>query len=443
MPQVKDSLLFLNHLTRFQYFVISEDSSVALHKCFEVCIEPSTRISRNQFHQRTKKFPQSNYPEIIIYPLSVKSRIGESEIVEEWLVQQGVGDIKNPEQKWCFINQTIPKHGIASLISTTRHLKTPFRGKAFCFLPLPISTTNLPVHINGQFVLNSSRRSLWSSDSNDDKKLWNDNLIQAISSSYAKFLDAARKSFVTSHQQYSDLKKLESALNNYYLIFPYWNLPNNEEVRTTSEVRVPKPSQHNPEKEWKVLAETVFMKLLEDNAPILASLEQLKKVDKSPTFMVKWSVLQDAIPFNQAYFIPEPCRGYVSSQSLKELLIKVGMTITCAPYHLKTHFSEKLCEATPSDVFNFYTKFYSILVPDVPCHVSQTQFETADAFTKFTFYISTPNLLLAAHRYPHSPFGYPLLLTADEYLRVFDKSYRVLSSKYSDLFPKSSSEFLH
>ena len=36
-------------------------------------------------------------------------------------------------------------------------------GRAFCFLPLPIST-GLPAHVNGCFALTSNRRELWRED---------------------------------------------------------------------------------------------------------------------------------------------------------------------------------------------------------------------------------------------------------------------------------------
>ena len=44
------------------------------------------------------------------------------------------------------------------------------QGKAFCFLPMPVST-GLPVHINGLFELSTNRRELWyvSVDNRDNK----------------------------------------------------------------------------------------------------------------------------------------------------------------------------------------------------------------------------------------------------------------------------------
>ena len=435
VPQVKDSLLFLNHLSQFQYFIISESSSVSLQDNFIVHIEDSYKKMRTDFQQKAKQFSQSNEPITITYPLSITSVsiYLQDSTEEKWLVQQGVGDMNNPQLTWSFINQTVPKHGIASLLLTNRHIKTPFKGKAFCFLPLPNSTTNLPVHVNGQFVLNSNRRSLWRSDKNDtEKESWNDNLVQAIASSYAHFLVHARKIYVTIPKQ-ADSKTLKSALDKYYHLFPYWNLSSSESKLSGD--------AYCPEKEWKELAQSVFKRLLEANQPILASIVSpgvLRHTNSTCT--IKWSVLQDkTVPFNQAYFLPD--KGSMNEHPLKELLVKVHMTITCAPYHMKTQFGDVLCEATPNNVFQFYLKFHKLLVPTTPCPVSSTCFGTSHVFITFTRYICTLGL-----QYPQSPFDCPLcplLLTADEHLRAFDKSNRVLRSKYSYLFPNSSSLFLH
>ena len=60
---------------------------------------------------------------------------------------------------------------------------------------------------------------------------------------------------------------------------------------------------------------------------------------------------------------------------------------------------------------------------------------------RFTNYITTRRINLS--KYPQTPFGYPLLLTADEHIRVFDLNNLVISSEYTDLFPKSLYKFLH
>ena len=45
--------------------------------------------------------------------------------------------------------------------------------------------------------------------------------------------------------------------------------------------------------------------------------------------------------------------------------------------------------------------------------------------------------------FPQDPFGYPLLLTADSKLRLFEKSYKALLSKYFHLFPTCQDRFVH
>ena len=77
----------------------------------------------------------------------------------------------------------MPKHGIAVPLKPF----PSFHSKVFCFLPLPIQC-NLPVHINGQFVLGTNQRSLWTNDNEDSKTSWNNALIEAIASPYVHFL---------------------------------------------------------------------------------------------------------------------------------------------------------------------------------------------------------------------------------------------------------------
>ena len=110
-----------------------------------------------------------------------------------------------------------PRHGLAAPLSPCK--AHTFRGKAFCFLPLPINTN----HVNGQFVLSKSWKSLWISNEQDKSKIWNDNLIEAISSSYAHFLVIARQYYVQTTVRRS--QDLATALSRYYQLFPYLEEP--------------------------------------------------------------------------------------------------------------------------------------------------------------------------------------------------------------------------
>jgi hypothetical protein len=60
----------------------------------------------------------------------------------------------------------IPWGGIAALIAQSQDNTQaatrvqPVAGKAFCTLPLPL-TTHIPVHVNATFALTDTRRDLW------------------------------------------------------------------------------------------------------------------------------------------------------------------------------------------------------------------------------------------------------------------------------------------
>lgn len=54
----------------------------------------------------------------------------------------------------------VPWAGVAAPLQHQAHEAQPFRGKAFCFLPLPVSS-GYTVHINGYFELSSNRRDIW------------------------------------------------------------------------------------------------------------------------------------------------------------------------------------------------------------------------------------------------------------------------------------------
>ena len=342
MTQIKEALLFLNHVTQFSFYVISADQSC--HKyCYEVEIDDSDIPKRTKFHKNAQKFHETKTPALVTYCLSITSTSDNDDSTneEEWLVQQGVGDIEEKAQDWSFSHCITPKHGLAALLSASK--MSHFEGKAFCFLPLPLNT-NLPVHVNGQFILSSNRRSLWTSNEEDDKKLWNEMLVKAISSSYVHFLVTARQYFVLFKKKCVSTKQLQTALSRYYKLFPYWerqqkSLPPSILTQGHGEERTILTAKRvlsgNPEGEWKLLGQLVFKKLWVNNAEILALIGHHKSGQATGS-EVKWCILHNEDdPYSQAYFSPFLLQD---DESMQQLLTKIGMTITTAPSHLQQQF---------------------------------------------------------------------------------------------------------
>ena len=179
-PKMKEAMLFLNHIKELQFIVIEEKS-----KNLEIKNKFFREVGDSALHGLQEalssfKNKQGNKSVVMRYPLTIRdiycSPSGkESSTEEKWLIQQGVGDTDNEDQTWSFVDTVKPRHGIAAPIpppqkpyvtqsiltkTETFSRKEKFLGRVFCFLPLPVSS-KLPVHINGNFILNSNRRHLW------------------------------------------------------------------------------------------------------------------------------------------------------------------------------------------------------------------------------------------------------------------------------------------
>ena len=91
-----------------------------------------------------------------------------------------------------------------------------FQGEAFCSLPLP-GTTGLPVHINANFEVDSSRRSLWKEDGKSRKSEWNELLKQSVLAPlYADLLHYISHKIAKTKVSF---KSMSSCFNHSYLFF--------------------------------------------------------------------------------------------------------------------------------------------------------------------------------------------------------------------------------
>lgn len=88
---------------------------------------------------------------------------------------------------------------ILQILQTSTRATFNFEGRAFCFLPLPIST-GLPVHINAYFELSSNRRDIWfGDDMAGDGKIrsdWNMYLLEeVVAPAYGHLLETVALEF--------------------------------------------------------------------------------------------------------------------------------------------------------------------------------------------------------------------------------------------------------
>ena len=446
-PTMKSALFFLNHVTELKFFVIEKSSKeIKLNHYYRAEMDEKYLTCRVRLSNKIKYFTEEtgSKPHIEVYPLTIVDTSKSQEVREEWLVQQGVGDIENKAQKWSYIRQVKPRHGIAAPFVQD---KNQLCGQVFCFLPLPISS-GLPVHVNGHFILDSSRRSLWKStnpEELDAKSQWNQYLIEAIASSYAHFLNRIREHYSTKD---GSMKRVDfgSIVKNYYSVFPRCSLESSKSIVEP----------------WYTLAKHVFQLLAQHNFSVfvvlIAANSESQSCDTAQRALtIEWHPLRNTDdPSSQVFFWKESGE---KPQRLRPILERIGMKITCAPLWIRNHFKDAKIDIPVTSqeiIFQYYIAFHSQILAkqSLPCMITETPFSSVEEFKTFSAYLlastkssnSTFVYIITDKQnksFPQDPFGYPLLLTADSKLRLFEKSNKALLSKYFHLFPTCQDRFLH
>ena len=164
-------------------------------------------------------------------------------------------------------------------------------------------------------------------------------------------------------------------------------------------------------------------------------------------------------PANQIYFLE------VSDEvkNIPRILKAIGMKLTVAPIVIKKHFqavSTDIKEATPENVFDYYTlySYQAGYKGSFPCLVTKSKFVNVESLQNFIKYIACGQESIREVRvqeanriettktvaiFPKPPLGFPLLLTADGYIRVFNENNLPIKSDFSGLFPNMLRLFLH
>ena len=447
-PKMKEALIFLKHVTELKFILIKDckerPAVMRITHHYKSVLDKKARDSQTELQEKTANFTNDDgmkKPFSIDYNLTLTEKVPKKE-EELWLVQQGVGDINNPSQHWEYLSHIKPMHGLAAQIRGAS-----FTPKFFCFLPLP-QESKLPVHVNGNFILDSSSRStLWQSrdtSSSDDRKKWNDRLIEALGSSYAELLMKC-KSTIVNKKAYTRLGELLQSIEDYYNLFPKWM-----------------DFRHSPESEMKELAQLTLKSLSNQMSSVLCTVNEATRssrrsvhchssAESEYVYSIEWHPVLNDDASKQIYFWEED----EELQLLRSILKRIGIVLSAAPMWLKEHFDYidiKIPQALPESVYEYYTQYFHQISPagTFPVHVSNTAFENVESMSLFLQYILKEEYLEEGEGnyssrfiFPSLPFGYPLLLTADKQVRLFDEKEKVIASQYSHIFKQRSDIFLH
>ena len=458
ISSMQEALLFVHHVREVCFFVINDAKPSGFMKWEEpnpvvLCSHVESTKGERKVIKKTDK------TNLVMYNVRLTNKKTDDE--ERWMVQLGEGNPEDTSFDWDSIKpadmEVRPRHGIAACLN-----KNFYRGKSFCFLPLP-DYTYLPVHIHGQFALHSDRRCLWISSSDsvssksktvDYKSVWNEYLIKAIGISYSYFLT---HSIMQNGPVCTKKESLES-LNTYYKLFPIINKTHDEP--------------------WQTLAREVYEGLSQLNSQILATLVEVNHPDSQKTkqgavtdqmFSITWYDVHMPQAIGEGYFH----KFHDYNSSIPIALKIIGMNLIDTPLYIHEQFKEvgiDLPIISKDSVLKYYIRFHDNIYNQhkLPCHVSSTRFSKVEHFVTFVSYLSIHRILQQYSEATKSDekqdanavtpknasktitteeitaaLSCGFILTADGFIHALSDGKNIINSVNWDLFPKSESVFLH
>uniref|UniRef100_A0A3Q2V2Q8 HEPN domain-containing protein n=1 Tax=Haplochromis burtoni TaxID=8153 RepID=A0A3Q2V2Q8_HAPBU len=415
-------ILFLKNICKIKVHEISEDSG-GLKTIFEVekNLPQKSREEKDTFVKHLQNALQSDKP--TPHKTFYETVISTSDKRQsKWIVAEQFGSFKyNFLLK---ISDKLPQASLAARVNTKGSSVMDFKGEAFCSLPLP-GKTGLPVHVNGNFEVDSARRSLWKEDGKSKKSNWNEILKQnVIAPLYADLLYYIRRSIAVKKVS---LAFIDSCFSTEYLCF--WP--------TVSKDVCP---------DWHEMIHEVYRSLKEkglDVIPVMKSYTPKIADKKIKEYSFDWCNVSETDSTEAPYLTT------LGNFKLNNILEDLGMNLV--PYstnmqRIWTSFRSagvEVKEVSPSTVQTFL-RAKSLNDPtqtdeDLPLPISTTLIKDEKRCSEllsfclkdFSSQKVTQNLLN----------GLPLLLTRDKVLRLFNSQTPTWISRYEDLFFDCQAQF--
>ncbi|KAL4232550.1 hypothetical protein ACF0H5_007241 [Mactra antiquata] len=308
--------------------------------------------------------------------------------------------------------------------------------KAFCFLPLPI-TTGLPVHVHGYFALdNETRRTLWHAEKESQcyKTLWNVELMkQTIAPAYASLLNFMKERMLHVHSVSSvmEFSEVTAHLRRYMSILP-------SDDKTCDFY-------------WEILTYAVYKELVKQEAeflPVLMSFKNKRRSSDVVSGKLNWTTLKTNGQTFPAY------RNDDTSFSEKtnsfpdlELLDKLGLrSVTIFDDIQRTMENAKCSIGTlkPAHVIRFIASFQDDIFDRCRIEVNKNVEDTV-LCNKFNVRQLLRYCLRDTDTFIANLFRMPLFLTLNGILRVLPEDEYFLvetNESFCKFFPTASGRFL-
>jgi sacsin len=439
--EAQKSLLFLNHVKKITLSKIHPNGK------FEEIYQVETVITSEDEKKRqglARKICELNSTpttetgwEGVSYTLKMKEKKKE---VEKWLIQKCIGSIITTKKHGEIPDGRelglFPHGGFAARL-WTHSKKEAVEGIVYCFLPLPEDYTKLPVHVNGHFALDNSRRGLWKdTDGRGPKCNWNHFMKTCVlPPAYAALIREARHHLCNN--------EADNQLSRYHALFPSvdnssWRTLTIGLYRYLGQTRAEVLPLLVPTKSENEGTTSLSHKLPESGLSRFGGLMTcMKKTDTSEPKDVQVTCT-GWLSADQAYFKS-------SRDVFLHLLIRIGLPVLLhAPRRIYNGFISagvSSHELRPASFISFLREFEwsrsTCKIGQLPKKLETTAINSVPELSALIEYCCEVD------NFSKNLEGLPLLLTQDGYLRVFDSCQPVFRSKFGDLFPTQLHLFVH
>ncbi|XP_071785309.1 sacsin-like [Asterias amurensis] len=435
----EEALLFLNNLKKITISRINCDTNK-----LEVKYSTIAKYSEKDNNYRPKlsehiKLFKSNPHEAIpplchVYSLDIQDSHG---CKGKWMVSQMVGFEEGEVDGCRGSNTQLPRGGVAARMSKfpDRFGSSQQMYRAYCVLPLPIYT-NLPVHVNGMFELDSSRRNLSkgkeykSTGSKDDKgeliHKWNSQLITGvIVPAYARLLEEAGTRI---------LQECRTNDNQSMLLFSWYD------------DLFPKDLE-KVQNEWHLLSKATLRYIIRKNLEVLPVARQkdnelevtFHSVNTASSSSYFDNLSLKDVPQDAASITIEAEQKTQRSTILRTFLLRVGFNLLMSSVQLGLALQSCAVQAefvSPKAVVK-HLLCSPLIDPSSPVSLTETVFQDMDTFSTIFKYC------LEGITQPVEFNGLPLRLTNDNKVGVFTTLDGLYVSSHCNVLPTLKQLFLH
>ncbi|XP_069554684.1 sacsin isoform X2 [Brachyistius frenatus] len=423
-------ILFLKNICTIKVHQINEPSG-ELETIFvvEKSLPQTSREEKDAFVKHLQNALQSDKPTTpkkAFYETLIST---SNKIKSTWIIAEQFGTFKDSAE--IKPSDKLPQAALAARVNIKKPLVFPssylhFKGEAFCSLPLP-GKTGLPVHVNGNFEVDSARRSLWKEDGQSLKANWNKSLKQnVIAPLYADLLHIMCCKLAKKNVSLTDI---ESCFITSYLRF--W--PN---------------ISKDVGQEWHEMIHEVYRSIKEKGhnvIPVMRTSTRVIAGREIKEISFDWCNIRETESINA------PHLTHSALNEIHPILEDLGMKLVPFSTNMEqiwTSFKEagiEVKDISPRAVRTFLRE-KPLNDPnqtddDLPLPINTTLIRNRERCSQLLSFCLKDPLLKVTEDNSSLLTGLPLLLTRDKVLRVFDSQSPKLISMYDDIFSGYKEQF--